>query len=92
MTEQQIKQAVEGNILIALFNAISEHSEMLEGTFKQREKQIFKNWKNIGDKVIKSFGYSEESQEYLDSITDVIHEAMDIVRKNTYKQIDKDEK
>ena len=46
LTEAQKHQAVEGNILMAMFYATCEQSEMLENKFKQREKQIFKNWKN----------------------------------------------
>ena len=87
LTEEQKHQAVEGNILMAMFYATCEQSEMRENKFKQREKQIFKNWKNLGDKLFQSSGFAPEHKEYLEKCTDVIHEAGEHIRKKTEEVI-----
>ena len=87
LTEQQKQQAIEGNILMAYFYATCEQSEMLEKKFKQREKQMFKNWKKLGDKLFQTSGFAPEHKEYLEKCTDVVHEAGEHIRLKTEQVI-----
>ncbi len=74
---------MEGNILMGMFYATCEQSEMLEKTFHQREKQIFKNWKKLGDKLFSTSGLNDHHKKYLEDITDVFHEAAQVIREKT---------
>ena len=87
MSEEQKQQAIEGNILRAMFYATTEQSEMLEKKFKQREKQIFKQWKKLGDRLFQTSGFAPEHKSYLESCTDVIHEAAEVIRNKTQEVI-----
>ena len=71
----------EWNILIGMFRATIEQQSMLKGVVKQHAKLIFNRWNKEGERILKHI----ESQSWtvdLDEVTDILHDAVDELRKN----------
>ena len=78
MEKEEIER--EWNILIALFRATIEQTAMLKGEVRQHTKMIFNRWNKEGERILRHI----ESQSWevdLDEVTDVIHNAVDELRK-----------
>ena len=77
MTDKKQREAIEWNILMALFASTNDQMLMLLGVPKQHAKLIFKRWKMEGDKlqnIIESKSSEDHLQEYKDVIQNATHE------------------
>ena len=73
---------VESNIMLALMKATIEQSEYLRGQLKQKPKQVFNNWSNLGNMLLDELEKKNiANEDYLNELTDVIHDVMDTIRK-----------
>jgi len=76
-----MNQELENHILIALFKATIEQSTMLKNQFKHKPKQVFNTWQNQGNMLLNELEKKNMiNAEYIDSITDVLHNIMDEIR------------
>ena len=74
MNEQELIR--EWNILIALFRATHEQTNMLTGQTKREAKLIFKRWVNDGEKLVKLIereSYETDLDEITETIEDSVH-------------------
>ena len=46
------KIVLESNIMLALMKATIEQSEHLRGELKQKPKQVFNRWNNLGNSLL----------------------------------------
>ena len=73
---------VESNIMLALMKATIEQSEYLRGQLKQKPKQVFNNWSNLGNTLLEELEKKNiANEDYLNELTDVIHDVMATIRK-----------
>jgi len=73
---------VESNIMLALMKATIEQSEYLRGQLKQKPKQVFNNWSNLGNMLLEELEKKNiANEDYLNELTDVIHDVMATIRK-----------
>lgn len=84
MKEQEVIR--EWNILIGLFRATNEQTNMLTGQTKREAKLIFKRWIKEGDRLIKLIE-RESFDEDLDEVTEVIEDSVHQLRTNTLELI-----
>jgi sporulation-control protein spo0M len=77
MKEQEITR--EWNILIAIFRATHEQTNMLTGQTKREAKLIFKRWINEGERLVKLIE-RESSEDDLDEVTEVIENSVHKLR------------
>jgi hypothetical protein len=74
MNEQDIIR--EWNILIALFRATHEQTNMLTGQTQREAKLIFKRWINEGERLVKLIekeSYENDLEEITETIEDSVH-------------------
>ena len=82
-----MNQQLENHILIALFKATIEQSTMLKNQFNHKPKQVFNTWQNQGNKLLNELEKRNEvNEDYINSITDIIHNIMDGIRKDNANQ------
>ena len=74
-----MKNAVEWEILIALFRATVEQTENLTGQTRFEAKKIFNQWQRQGYKLLDLIEKSS-SEDDLDQITDLIHDSINQIR------------
>ena len=80
------KQALEANILLGLFKATVEQSTYLNNELKQKPKQVFNQWQKQGFKLLDELEKRNQLDiEYLESLTDIIHNVVLEVRKQSNK-------
>ena len=84
MNDQEIVR--EWNILIGLFRATNEQTNMLTGQTKRESKLIFKRWINEGDRLVKLIE-RESFDEDLDEVTEVIEDSVHQLRTKTLELI-----
>tara|TARA_Y100000310_G_C20410331_1_gene681638 strand:+ start:262 stop:519 length:258 start_codon:yes stop_codon:yes gene_type:complete len=75
MTDQEIIR--EWNILIGLFRATVEQTNMLTGETKRESKMIFNRWTKEGNKLvdlIEKESYDLDLEEVTELIEDSVHE------------------
>ena len=78
-----MNQELENHILIALFKATIEQSTMLKNQFNHKPKQVFNTWQNQGNTLLNELEKRNEvNEDYINSITDIIHNIMDGIRKD----------
>ena len=78
------KIVLESNIMLALMKATIEQSEHLRGELKQKPKQVFNRWNNMGNCLLDELEKRNVvNEEYLDQLTDIIHDVLHEVRKNS---------
>ena len=77
MKDQEITR--EWNILIAIFRATHEQTNMLTGQTKREAKLIFKRWINEGERLVKLIE-RESSEDDLDEVTEVIENSVHKLR------------
>ena len=64
--------------------ATIEQSEHLRGELKQKPKQVFNRWNNMGNCLLDELEKRNVvNEEYLDQLTDIIHDVLHEVRKNS---------
>jgi len=80
MTKEEEKVIIEWGILIALFKATCEQQLMLYGRTARESKMIFNQWQKQGDRLMKIIEKTT-NMEQLDSVSDVIHDAVHQIRK-----------
>ena len=81
------KLILESNIMLALMKATIEQSEYLRGELKQKPKQVFNNWSKLGSSLLNELEKRNiANEDYLESITDVIHNIIHGMRKEMNKQ------
>lgn len=74
---------LESNIMLALLKATIEQSEYLRGELKQKPKQVFNNWSNLGHTLLDQLEKKNiANEDYLNELTDVIHNVMVEIRNN----------
>jgi hypothetical protein len=79
MTKEQL--ILETNILLALFKATIEQSTFLTGELKQKPKQSFILWQKQGVTLLNELEkVNLVSEEYLQALTDVIHNIINEIR------------
>jgi hypothetical protein len=74
MNEQEIIR--EWNILIALFRATHEQTNMLTGQTQREAKLIFKRWINEGERLVKLIekeSYENDLEEITEAIENSVH-------------------
>lgn len=77
-----MNQEIENHILISLFKATIEQSTILKNQFNQKPKQIFNTWQKQGNTLLNEIEKRNQvHEEYIDSITDVIHNVINEIRK-----------
>ena len=81
MKEQEITR--EWNILIAIFRATHEQTNMLTGQTKREAKLIFKRWINEGERLVKLIE-RESSEDDLDEVTEVIENSVHKLRTKVF--------
>jgi hypothetical protein len=69
----------------AKFRQLMEYSNHFNQSFKQRQKQDFKNWQNKGYEILKGMGINEN-----EPITDAIVEALENCAFEIEKQLEKE--
>jgi hypothetical protein len=89
MTKKEAILGVEANIMMAIFKTGLEHSNFLNEKYTKRQKQIFKNWQHIGYELFKPLEQDPATAEFLEALTNVIEDAVDLLRKEQYKIIEK---
>ena len=73
---------LETHVLIALFKATVEQSTFLKDQLKQKPKQVFNTWQNQGFTLLNQLEERNQiNEEYVDSLTDVIHNIIHEIRK-----------
>ena len=82
MSEQE-KIILEWGILICLFKATLEQQSMLYGQTQREAKMIFKRWESEGHRLIRIIEKHSDIQQ-IESVADVIHNAIHEVRKINY--------
>ena len=81
-----MNQQLENHILIGLFKATIEQSTMLKNQFSHKPKQVFNSWQNQGNTLLNELEKRNEiNEDYINSITDIIHNIMDGIRKDNAK-------
>ena len=75
------KVLIEWNILIGLFRATSEQSNMLTGQTKREAKMIFNRWVYEGEKLIKIIE-NESCDLDLEEVTQKIENSVHELRTN----------
>ena len=76
------KLILESNIMLALLKATIEQSEFLRGELKQRPKQVFNTWSKLGHSLLSELEKKNiANEDYLNELTDVIHNVMHEIRK-----------
>tara|TARA_R110002167_G_scaffold101354_4_gene264022 strand:+ start:384 stop:629 length:246 start_codon:yes stop_codon:yes gene_type:complete len=81
-----MNQQLENHILIGLFKATIEHSTMLKNQFNHKPKQVFNLWQSQGNTLLNELEKRNEiNEDYINSITDIIHNIMDGIRKDNAK-------
>ena len=84
MKDQEIVR--EWNILIGLFRATHEQTNMLTGQTQREAKLIFKRWIKEGERLVKLIE-RESFDEDLDEVTEVIEDSVHQLRTNTLELI-----
>jgi hypothetical protein len=78
------KIILESNIMLALMKATIEQSEHLRGQLKQRPKQVFNRWNNLGYSLLDELEKRNVANEdYLEQLTDIIHNVLHEIRKSS---------
>lgn len=78
------KTTLEANILLGLFKATVEQSTYLNNELKQKPKQVFNQWQKQGFKLLDELEKRNQLDiEYLESLTDIIHNVVLEVRKQS---------
>lgn len=81
-----MNQELENHILISLFKATIEQSTMLKNQFNHKPKQVFNTWQKQGNTLLNELEKRNEiNEDYINSITDIIHNIMDGIRKDNAK-------
>ena len=76
------KLILESNIMLALLKATIEQSEFLRGELRQRPKQVFNTWSKLGHSLLSKLEKKNiANEDYLNELTDVIHNVMHEIRK-----------
>ena len=71
------------HIQLALLKATVEQSTALTGMLNQKPKQIFKQWQQLGFKLLDEMLKTNEINEgYLDSISDIYHNINLEIKRN----------
>jgi|DEB0MinimDraft_4_1074332.scaffolds.fasta_scaffold91515_3 hypothetical protein len=79
-------KALEANILLGLFKATVEQSTYLNNELKQKPKQVFNQWQKQGFKLLDELEKRNQVNiEYLENLTDIIHNVVLEVRKQSKK-------
>lgn len=79
---------LETNILLALFKCTIEQSTFLTGKLKQKPKQSFVLWQKQGVNLLNDLEkINLVNEDYLESLTDVIHNIINEIRKQNEKTI-----
>ena len=89
------KNAMETNIMMALFHCTVDQQEMLNGKYRQMAKMCFNKWNKEGNKLQKVLDKSagESGQEYFDEVKEVIFDSIDELRTFfTSKIVEKNKK
>ena len=85
MTPEQ--KELEINILVALMKATIEQSSFLIGELKYKPKQAFNIWQKQGDLLMLELEKSNiKNVEYIEALTDVIHNIIHGVRDESLKK------
>ena len=64
--------------------ATIEQSEHLRGQLKQRPKQVFNRWNNLGYSLLDELEKRNVANEdYLEQLTDIIHNVLHEIRKSS---------
>ena len=74
MKEQEVIR--EWNILIALFRAANEQTNMLTGQTQREAKLIFKRWIKEGERLVKLIereSYESDLEEITETIENSVH-------------------
>ena len=80
------KLILESNIMLALLKATIEQSEFLRGELRQRPKQVFNTWSKLGHSLLSELEKKNiANEDYLNELTDVIHNVMHEIRKRVDK-------
>jgi hypothetical protein len=70
--------------MLALMKATIEQSEHLRGQLKQRPKQVFNRWNNLGYSLLDELEKRNVANEdYLEQLTDIIHNVLHEIRKSS---------
>lgn len=88
------RNAMEANIMMAMFHCTIEQSSMMTGQFKQMHKVVFNRWQKEGLRLQKLLDgiAGEDGQEYFEQIMEVLEESTNELRKHfTKKILEKDE-
>lgn len=73
---------LETNILLALFKSTIEQSTFLTGKLKQKPKKSFILWQKQGVTLLNELEkVNLVNEKYLESLTDVIHNIVNEIRK-----------
>lgn len=76
------KLILESNIMLALLKATIEQSEFLRGELRQRPKRVFNTWSKLGHSLLSELEKKNiANEDYLNELTDVIHNVMHEIRK-----------
>ena len=78
MTEKQIE--TEWGILIALFNATVQQTNMLTGQPQREAKQIFNRWTKEGHRLMKVIE-SMSNEDDIEEVTELIENSVHKLRK-----------
>ena len=71
------------HIQIALLKSTVEQSTALTGMLKQKPKQIFAQWQQLGFKLLDEMLKTNQlNEEYLDQISDIYHNINIEIKKN----------